>query len=137
MTAEERRGKELLKANGIQPDGLSAEDREALRRILRRDQARARTMKWAAYIAWGALLLFWIGFGAVSGAFSIRTSPGPTPLYVFPIATALFYFALYCTVSYVIRARGARNRESDVHAVEIEARLARIEDALKRLSKQS
>jgi len=133
MTAEERHGKELLKANGIQPDGLSAEDREALRRILRRDQARARTMKWATLIAWGVLLLLWIFLFTAS----MYASPGRTLVYISWLWMALFFFALCCTVSYVFRASRARNRQSDVHAVEIEARLTRIEEALKRLTKQS
>ena len=136
MTAEERRGKDLLKANGIQPDGLSAEDREALRRILRRDQARARRMKWATLIAWGVLLLLWIFLFTAS----IYASPGRTLVYISWLWMALFFFALSCTVSYVIRASRAsrtRNHQSDVHALEIEARLARIEEALKRLTKQS
>jgi len=121
---------ELLKQNGLDPHGISAEDRQALRRILKRDRARARRMKWITAAVW-ALLLAAILIGAVS-----KRMQGDIGHYTIVAVVSLYWLAIVCTISLVVRSWIARNRESQFHHTEIEARLARVEEELKRLSQQ-
>jgi hypothetical protein len=134
MTTRNEFGQELLKVNGIEPDGISSEDRQALHRILARDKARARRMKWATVATWVLVL------GAVAGHLVTKVisekNPGFHTLTVVLacIMLILFYLALFFTGSYGIRAWIARNRASQVRMTEMELRLASIDDRLKRIS---
>jgi len=128
MTNKKEFREELLKENGIEPRGISLEDRQVLQRILKRDRARARRMKWITATVW-ALLLAAFAIGGV--AEKLRSEQ---PGYLLGAVVLLYPLALYCTIALGIRAWIARNREVQFHFTEIEARLASVEEELKRLS---
>jgi membrane protein YdbS with pleckstrin-like domain len=130
MASKKEFRNELLKQNGLEPHGISAEDRQALQRILKRDRARARRMKWITAAAW-ALLLVAILIGGVSKR--MQEDFGD---YAIVAVLSLRLVAIVCTISLVVRSWIARNREFQFHHTEIEARLARVEEELKRLSQQ-
>jgi len=139
MTNEKKFRDELLRQNGLQTDVLSVEDREALRRILKRDKARARRMKWLTGITWALVLASVVGGSlldqshigrGVEGYFFLSRSQ-----VVFQVGIVLFYpLAIVCTISFAIRSWIARNREFHFHVTEIEARLQSIEEVVKHLA---
>ncbi len=138
MASENEFREELLKADGLRRNVLYPEDREALGRILKRDRARVRRMKWVTVAVWGALFACWVGLGAALGRFSIGGFSVVRPVVRMPAYAsgafqALFYIALICTASYAVRAWVARGRESQVRMMEFQARLVEIEETLKRL----
>jgi len=127
MTNDKNLRNELLKQDGLQADTLSDEDREALRRILKRDRARVRWMKWITGVAWALLLASWAGAYAVNPLSSVAP--------YFMVGVPLWYaLAIVCTFSLIIRSWALHNREFQFHFVEIEAHLQRIEEAIKLLS---
>ena len=132
MNNEIRTG--LLAANGIVTEGIPEEDRQALRRILKRDRSRVRRVKWTAIVAWGLVMAFvpatWI-LMAVLGREALEAPPLQTVLIIgwfvaFPVA-------VICTISLVARGLLLVFRERRVWMIETEARLAGIEDSLKQL----
>ena len=127
MTNEKEFRKQLLKANGIDWDGISREDRKALQNILERDRKRAYRMRCATVVTW-VLVLCAIGVGVL---FALLFARGAE--YAITTVFLLFYLAVLCTILYAIRARIARNRELDFHRAEIEARLAKMQEVLERL----
>jgi hypothetical protein len=130
MTNKKEFRNELLKQNGLAPHGISVEDRQALQRILKRDKARAHRMKWITVAAW-LLLLAAILIGAASKRMHEQVG-----LYAIVAVVPLYWVAIVCTISLMVRSWIARNRESQYHHTEIEARLAKVEEELKRLSQQ-
>ena len=130
MTNEKKFRDELLRQNGLQTDALSLEDREALRRILKRDKARARRMKWLTGITWALFLV------SLAGGFLLEKSHiGGGVASYFLVGIPVFYpLAIVCTISFAIRSWIARNREFHFHFTEIEARLQRIEEVVKHLA---
>jgi len=134
MTTDNEFGQELLKANGIDPHGMSSEDRRALHKILARDKARVRRMKLITIVTWVLVLL------AGSGHLVTKLISEKTPEFraltvvLAIIMMAMFYLALFFTGSYGIRAWIARSREFQVRIAEIEMRLVSIDEQLKRPS---
>ena len=131
MTDEKNLRSGLLKQNGLQADTMSDEDKEALRRILKRDRARVLRMKWLTGIAWALLLA--AGAGAYVLKWSNVPETGITSYFLTGIYL-LYPLAIVFVISLVIRSWAARNREFQFHRAEIEARLQRIEEAIKALS---
>ncbi len=136
MTNQKEFREEALKANGVQPHGISEEDRKILGYIIRRDKARLRWMKWAIVIFWGLWLLCWLAIATASLTSvgkGVRVDP---QLAVILVPPSLLLLAVVCTISYAIRTWVARGRESQYQMAELEARLARMEEAIKRLTER-
>ncbi len=128
MGDDKRLGEELLKQNGIVPGQVSHGERDAIRRMLARDKARVRRMKWAAIISWLLLpSLFLLAYvvNALGGKAAIDTIGGGIMAVLF-IATP--YIAIVFTISYFFRSRSLNSRQ-------IHAKLADIEEQLKRISR--
>ena len=138
MTDERELGKELLKRNGIEPGELPENGRRELRRMVERDKKRAERMKWATVVAWSLLALLYILAGVLPRILGIlgvapmfvtfAGEPHPwTVVLLFPIVV-LFWVAVACTISFLIRSRSVSQRE-------IQASLADIAEQLRQLVK--
>ena len=127
MTEHEKLREELLKQNGMVSGRISLAERERICQMLARDQARVRRMKWATIIAWLLPALSLIVVVAIIGASG--ASDGDT--IVGGIMIILFFatpcIAIIFTVFYFIRSRSLNSRQ-------IHAKLADIEEQLKRIS---
>jgi len=128
MTSKESFREQLLKENGLQADAISSEDMEALQRILKRDKARARRMKWLTVIIWGLFLTSWM-VGAVLEKLHVGEI-----MFLQAGIFILYVFAIVFTISFAIRSWMARNREFLFRFTEVDARLESVEESLKRLA---
>ena len=135
MADEGSLGERLLKTNGINAAGISESDRETLRRLLERDRKRMRRMRLLTMIGWGLFAGTWIFAAVVVNAEATVFSHSVA---LFLIYAALCLAAIF-TISFALRAYLFHVRESNLHLIEIEARLgiearlAGIEERLKRL----
>ena len=123
----------LLKANGVTPCGLSEEDRKALQRILQRSRKNVRGMKWTLLIGWGVMLMLYI-----AAIVWKNHSPGPAKD-IITIAggtafVAMFWFGVICGISYLIRSWLLNKRETQMQMIELNARLAQMEESLQKIA---
>ncbi len=129
--------RELLRQNSIPTEGLSEEDRATLERILVRQRARVRRMKWATLILWAVF-----GLLLTIGAVIERTSPpGPELMllkgYFAVVLIPLLFLILACMASGIVHAWTLRLRGTDARLIEIGARLARIEREMNRRAEKN
>ena len=128
MTTENNLRDALLRENGIPHGSLSSDDRMMLDRLLERDKARVRHTKWIALTAWGMLVLCYL-VGYASQYFR-DMFPRWIEGYVSVLVMVFYTVALIYTIGLVIRVFILRDRESKIHRVQVEARLASIDKAL-------
>ncbi|HIJ64634.1 MAG TPA: hypothetical protein HPP77_01680 [Candidatus Hydrogenedentes bacterium] len=128
MTDNQQFRERLIEQNGIAPQRVFHEDRDTIERILKRDRARVRRMKWITIVVWVAVPL--AAVGSASGIL------GPLSEGLGLSSILLFYLALFCTIAYAIRAGVARHREQQAHMIEIEARLAETQEAIKQIAEK-
>ena len=138
MTSDKTLREALLKQNGIVPGTISDEEREEVRRMLARDKARVRRMKWAAIIGWLLVLLPYLAAAAMSGLNAmgigihedaIKETIGAQVLMVF--AVAMPYVAIALTISYFFRSRSLSSRQIQAQLSDIEEQLRRISESQK------
>ncbi len=133
MAAEENIRDELLKQNGESAEKM----RELRDKILARDEARVARMKKLTIITWAIIVL------SLATAFFIRLllpeirEPGfrsavayePYARVFFAVVWGLTMIAVFFTISFYIRSRELGTRQ-------IQARLAGIEEQLKRIAEK-
>ena len=136
----------LMKQNGIDASGSAVEDRAALKRILDRDRARTRRMKWLTIAMWTLVLAAFVFFGIMEyiakqsdpaqfgGAAPSAAGAGTGVSQV--VFIALLWLAVICTVSYGIRTLLLRNRESQFRLAQLEAQLAGIQETLEKQKRE-
>jgi hypothetical protein len=129
MKIEEELRERLLEMNGEESSGLSREDRQALRTILKRTRARARRMKWVSAGVWIAFLLVLAGGGLMERSGDLVHD------YLISAAAmgarSLFLLGLVMLGSFAARAWVAQNREFQASLLALEARLASLERRIK------
>lgn|GEM_PF-3235536 len=130
MTHDEDMRSELLKADGISRDAVSDADRAALNRILERDAARAQRMRWLAIVAWAVFVGVWLALGIARSA----DPKGAGTDYKLLIFYALAWIAVAFTVSYVVRRHNVWKTDLRTHVIGIEARLAALEEAVRKIT---
>lgn len=136
MKPNDEFGRELLRQNGIGTEGLSEEDRRAIERILARDRARTRRMKWVTLILWAVFFLL-VTIGAV---IEKTATPGPELMllkgYFAVVLIPVFFLAMVSMASGIVHAWISRLRGTDARLIEIHVRLAQIQRELQHLSKK-
>ncbi len=120
---------ELLRQNGLNPGVLSDEDRERLRDIFSRDEARVNRVKWVAIVCWVLFLgipitgmLVSTVFDASEGGQLARTLTDVVAI----VEMCVFWVAIVCTVSWFIRARSLGQRRILAKLTDIERQIARM-----------
>ncbi len=127
MREEKDLREELLSQNGMASGWMSPEEKEKLRRLLKRDRARVTRMKWAAIIAWLLILLVPL-VGAAISHIPVRL---PFLQRVMDLGIvggmAMIYIAIFFTINYFFRSRSLGMRQ-------IQASLRDIQDQLDRMA---
>lgn len=125
--------KELLTQNGIRSDETSEEDRKRIYELIAKDKVRLKRIRWATGTT-GALALVGFIMAAVgealrSRAVDIDHTLGTDFIDIANLVTVLF---LCCAVGLSVTRRRGREHRNQL----MEARLASIEDQLKRLAEK-
>ena len=121
MNEQKKLAEHLLKQNGLAAGTATAEEQTRFRRILARDRARARRMKVGTIVSWGLLLACYAA-AALKGHLSPQggaDGPGYWSLAVL----ALFYIAIACSVSWLLRSRSVTRRELLARLGDLEMKL--------------
>ncbi len=125
MTNDKNLDEQLLRQNGIEPDRLSDEDHNNIKKMIATDKVRLKRLKRITIIAWISTIICIIMYFTL--AFNLPTfnlTYGAVP------HTILLWIAIGCTILLYIRSRSAHMRQ-------LQASLSNIEEQLKRLSKKS
>ncbi|MHC4713528.1 MAG: hypothetical protein ACYTAN_09715 [Planctomycetota bacterium] len=138
MSDEKNIGEEMLSANGLPPFGLAENDRLQLRKLLARDRKRVRRTKIAAVIAWAMLPVIIIAMRLAVSRQTGPLEPGTTGRSVTAVSLVplVLLVALTLTIGLIVRSCLLRNRERQVERIEIQARLAGMEKALRQLAEK-
>lgn len=115
--------------NGLLRQMDSNAPTDSTARILARDAARVKRMKWLTIITWSLVAVCYVVGRLVEHSLkSGNGSPGQAVLMTFLLAAlALIPFAMVFTASYYIRSR-------NLTVSQIQTRLAGIEEQLRRIS---
>jgi H+/gluconate symporter-like permease len=133
MPTNDDLSKELLGQNGIKSDGMSEQDREKIYQLLGKDKVRLKRIRWAFGITAGLVLISFI-MVIVS---QVLRSRGVDVHRTFgtdfvDIGNILFLLFLSCAVALSVMRRRGREHRNQL----MEARLASIEEQLKRLAEK-
>jgi hypothetical protein len=130
MPSDNDLSKELLRQNGIESGKISEQDRIKIYQLMAKDKVRLKRMKWATGISAGLLLVSFI-MVLVSDALWARGHPGFDEDFLSIFSTVTFILFLWCAGSLAGKTWLAGKHRSQA----IEARLAGIEEQLKRVTK--
>ena len=135
MTSEKKMNHELLKQNGLEPGRITCEEQEKLYRMIDLEKKRITRMKWATVLSWILLVVLYVLAAVLSIGQTLSSVPSgkvpPTP-YLPVIAIVLWWIAILCTASLVVRIfrlRGFRQQQ-------ILETLAKVEEHLKHLDEK-
>jgi hypothetical protein len=117
--------KELLSQNGMVSGRMSPVEKEELRRLLKRDQARVLRMKRATIIAWLLVPLFMLVGAGLSVIFAGPQGIGTTEAGI-AAGWAMMYIAIFFTLSYFWRSRSLGMRQIQATLRDIQEQLERI-----------
>ncbi len=136
MTDSNDIGKKLLNQNGLGSGTLDDRQRDELRRLVALEKHRVKRMQWATIIAWGLAAIWFVCACIIS-----RFEPEPSRAVWTDSASAivllgLFWIAVVCTISFLIRGIIFLTRSRSATIRQIQATLAGIEEQLKKLSEK-
>ncbi len=126
MTGENALRRAMLAADGISTAGISAEDRETLRRLLDGSKRRFRRLKWAASLSWAALFPVILLAGLWARANGWHVSVGAQVAFVSAYVVVLDV-AIALTIAFMIRAYYLQRLESRTQVIELSARVDALE----------